>query len=57
MLGGASGEGNASDREHSSIRGCDIMPPVPVLKPREVLKTFGKLGWEVARQGGAVTSF
>ena len=29
------------------------MPPVPVLKPREVLKTFGKLGWEVARQRGS----
>ncbi|MGE5446227.1 MAG: type II toxin-antitoxin system HicA family toxin [Ignavibacteriales bacterium] len=26
------------------------MPPVPVLKPRDVVKTFEKLGWEVARQ-------
>ena len=29
------------------------MPPVPVLKPREVVKTFKKLGWEVARQRGS----
>ena len=44
---------NASDSKHSSIRGCHIMPPVPVLKPREVVKTFQKLGWEVARQRGS----
>lgn len=25
------------------------MSPVPILKPREVVKTFKKLGWEVAR--------
>ena len=29
------------------------MPPVPVLKPRDVVKTFEKLGWEVARQRGS----
>jgi predicted RNA binding protein YcfA (HicA-like mRNA interferase family) len=29
------------------------MPPVPVLKPREVVKTLKKLGWEVARQRGS----
>ena len=29
------------------------MPPVPVLKPREVVQTFEKLGWEVARQRGS----
>jgi len=29
------------------------MPPVPVLKPREVVKTFRKLGWEVTRQRGS----
>ncbi len=29
------------------------MPPVPVLRPREVVKTFEKLGWEVARQRGS----
>jgi len=29
------------------------MPPVPVLKPREVVKAFEKLGWEVARQRGS----
>ena len=28
------------------------MPPVPLLKPRKVVKTFEKLGWEVARQRG-----
>ena len=28
------------------------MPPVPVLKPREVVKTFEKLGWEVSRRRG-----
>jgi len=26
------------------------MPAVPLLKPREVVKTFEKLGWEVVRQ-------
>ena len=29
------------------------MPPVPILKPREVVKTFEKFGWEVARQRGS----
>ncbi|HHT9118710.1 MAG TPA: type II toxin-antitoxin system HicA family toxin [Candidatus Hypogeohydataceae bacterium YC38] len=29
------------------------MPIVPVLRPREVVKTFEKLGWEVARQRGS----
>jgi len=29
------------------------MPTVPILKPREVVKTLEKLGWEVARQRGS----
>jgi predicted RNA binding protein YcfA (HicA-like mRNA interferase family) len=29
------------------------MPPVPVLRPRDVVKTFEKLGWEIARQRGS----
>jgi len=29
------------------------MPVVPILKPREVVKAFKKLGWEVARQRGS----
>ena len=29
------------------------MPSVPVLRPREVVKTFERLGWEVARQRGS----
>jgi predicted RNA binding protein YcfA (HicA-like mRNA interferase family) len=29
------------------------MPPIPVLRPRDVVKTFEKLGWEVARQRGS----
>ena len=29
------------------------MPPVPVLKPREVVQTFERLGWQVARQRGS----
>ncbi|MBI3733247.1 MAG: type II toxin-antitoxin system HicA family toxin [Chloroflexi bacterium] len=29
------------------------MPPVPVLKPREVIRAFEKLGWEVSRQRGS----
>lgn len=29
------------------------MPPVPLLKPREVVKAFEKLGWDVARQRGS----
>ena len=26
------------------------MPPVPLLRPQEVLRAFQKLGWEVARR-------
>ena len=29
------------------------MPPVPILKPQQVIQAFGKLGWEVARQRGS----
>ncbi len=29
------------------------MPSVPILKPREVVKAFEKLGWEVARKRGS----
>ena len=29
------------------------MPPVPILRPSEVVKTFQKLGWSVARQRGS----
>ncbi|MBM3306437.1 MAG: type II toxin-antitoxin system HicA family toxin [Candidatus Aminicenantes bacterium] len=29
------------------------MPDVPLLKPREVVKAFKKLGWDVARQKGS----
>jgi len=29
------------------------MPDVPLLKPREVVKAFGKLGWDVTRQKGS----
>lgn len=29
------------------------MPSVPVLRPREVVKAFEKLGWTVARQRGS----
>jgi predicted RNA binding protein YcfA (HicA-like mRNA interferase family) len=29
------------------------MPPVPVLKPREVVRAFEKFGWQVARQRGS----
>ena len=29
------------------------MPPVPVLRPSEVIKTFQNLGWQVARQRGS----
>jgi predicted RNA binding protein YcfA (HicA-like mRNA interferase family) len=28
------------------------MAPVPILKPKEVIRTFEKLGWEVVRQRG-----
>jgi predicted RNA binding protein YcfA (HicA-like mRNA interferase family) len=26
------------------------MPPVPLLKPRQVMRAFEKLGWEVSRR-------
>jgi predicted RNA binding protein YcfA (HicA-like mRNA interferase family) len=29
------------------------MPQVPLLKPRDVIKIFKKLGWEVARSKGS----
>jgi predicted RNA binding protein YcfA (HicA-like mRNA interferase family) len=29
------------------------MPPVPILRPREVVRAFAKLGWEVHRQRGS----
>jgi len=29
------------------------MPPVPLLRPREVVKALSKFGWEVARQHGS----
>jgi predicted RNA binding protein YcfA (HicA-like mRNA interferase family) len=29
------------------------MPSVPVIRPREVVKTFEKLSWEIARQRGS----
>lgn len=29
------------------------MPPIPILKPKDVIKAFEKLGWEVARQRGS----
>jgi predicted RNA binding protein YcfA (HicA-like mRNA interferase family) len=29
------------------------MPPVPILKPRQVVKAFERLGWEIARQRGS----
>jgi predicted RNA binding protein YcfA (HicA-like mRNA interferase family) len=29
------------------------MPPVPLLRPREVVATFQKPGWELARQRGS----
>ncbi len=29
------------------------MPPVPLLRPREVVRVFRKLGWEEARQRGS----
>ena len=29
------------------------MPSVPILRPREVVKAFEKLGWEIARQRGS----
>lgn len=29
------------------------MPSVPVLKPRQVVRAFERLGWEVARQKGS----
>jgi len=29
------------------------MPPVPLLRPQEVIHAFQRLGWEVARQRGS----
>ncbi len=29
------------------------MPPVPILRPREAVRTFEKFGWRVVRQKGS----
>jgi predicted RNA binding protein YcfA (HicA-like mRNA interferase family) len=29
------------------------MPPVPLLRPREVVRAFERLGWNVARKHGS----
>lgn len=29
------------------------MPPLPVLRPREVVKALERLGWQVSRQRGS----
>jgi len=29
------------------------MPPIPLLRPSEVIKAFEKLGWSMARQRGS----
>ncbi len=29
------------------------MPPIPLLRPREVVRAFENLGWQVARQRGS----
>ena len=29
------------------------MPPLPLLRPQEVVRAFQRLGWEVARQRGS----
>jgi predicted RNA binding protein YcfA (HicA-like mRNA interferase family) len=29
------------------------MPPVPVLRPSQVVKAFEQLGWQIARQRGS----
>lgn len=29
------------------------MPPVPLLRPHEVVRAFERLGWQVARQKGS----
>jgi predicted RNA binding protein YcfA (HicA-like mRNA interferase family) len=29
------------------------MPPVPILTPQQVVKTFERLGWRVVRQRGS----
>jgi predicted RNA binding protein YcfA (HicA-like mRNA interferase family) len=29
------------------------VPPVPILKPDEVVEAFERLGWEIARQCGS----
>ena len=29
------------------------MPPVPLLRPTDIIKTFEKLGWSVVRQRGS----
>ena len=29
------------------------MPPVPLLRPQQVVRAFEKLGWEVARHRGS----
>ena len=29
------------------------MPPIPLLRPHDAIKTFEKFGWQIARQKGS----
>src|ERR1035441_4906712 len=45
--------GHAIDRNHARSRSCGLMPALPLFRPGEVVGTFERLGWRVARQRGS----
>src|ERR1035441_10275976 len=46
--------GHAIDRNHARSRSCGLMPALPLFRPGEVVGTFERLGWRVARQRGTL---
>src|SRR5439155_4076482 len=53
MPGGSRRTWYAIDRDHSRGRSGGLMPALPLLRPREVVRAFEHLGWQVARQRGS----
>src|SRR5437016_13992273 len=45
--------GNASNDKNETRRSYRLMPQVPLLKPKDVIRTFEKFGWRIARQKGS----
>ncbi len=53
MPGGSGRTWNAAHGTHARGRSGGLMPTVPLLRPRDVVRAFERLGWNVARQRGS----